>query len=96
MRFARELSQEFFKVMDSLGEFSGSLAHELNQPLTAMLANTQAAQVMLDDEEPDIEEIKEILMQMAFYGGMPVALKALRIAEDEIATWERARKDVER
>lgn len=44
-----------------LGEFSGSLAHELNQPLTAMLANSQAAQVMLDDEEPDIEEIKEIL-----------------------------------
>ena len=44
-----------------LGEFSGSLAHELNQPLTAMLANSQAAQVMLDDEEPDIDEIKEIL-----------------------------------
>src|SRR5688572_11185924 len=44
-----------------LGEFSGSLAHELNQPLTAMLANSQAAQVILDDEEPDIEEIKEIL-----------------------------------
>ncbi len=44
-----------------LGEFSGSLAHELNQPLTAMLANSQAAQVMLDDEQPDIEEIKEIL-----------------------------------
>jgi signal transduction histidine kinase len=44
-----------------LGEFSSSLAHELNQPLTAMLANSQAAQVMLDDEEPDIEEIKEIL-----------------------------------
>jgi 4-carboxymuconolactone decarboxylase len=41
-------------------------------------------------------EIKEILMQMAFYGGMPVALKALRIAEEEIATWERARKDEER
>ena len=32
-----------------LGEFSGSLAHELNQPLTAMLANSQAAQVILDD-----------------------------------------------
>ena len=44
-----------------LGEFSGSLAHELNQPLTAILANSQAAQVILDDEEPDIEEIKEIL-----------------------------------
>jgi C4-dicarboxylate-specific signal transduction histidine kinase len=44
-----------------LGEFSGSLAHELNQPLTAMLANSQAARAMLDDEDPDIEEIKEIL-----------------------------------
>ena len=36
-------------------------------------------------------EIKEILMQMGFYGGMPVALKALRIAEEEIAAWEAAR-----
>ena len=44
-----------------LGEFSTSLAHELTQPLTAMLANSQAAQAMLDDEAPDIEEIKEIL-----------------------------------
>jgi C4-dicarboxylate-specific signal transduction histidine kinase len=44
-----------------LGEFAGSLAHELNQPLTAMLANSQAAQAMLDDEDPDIEEIKKIL-----------------------------------
>jgi 4-carboxymuconolactone decarboxylase len=36
-------------------------------------------------------EIKEILMQMAFYGGMPVALKALRIAQEEIAAWESAK-----
>jgi 4-carboxymuconolactone decarboxylase len=36
-------------------------------------------------------EIKEILMQMAFYGGMPVALKALRVAEEEITAWEAAR-----
>ena len=35
-------------------------------------------------------EIKEILMQMAFYGGMPVALKALRIAQEEITAWEAA------
>jgi 4-carboxymuconolactone decarboxylase len=33
-------------------------------------------------------ELKEILMQMGFYGGMPVALKALRIAQEEIAAWE--------
>jgi 4-carboxymuconolactone decarboxylase len=35
-------------------------------------------------------ELKEILMQMAFYGGMPVALKALRIAGEEIAAWEKS------
>jgi 4-carboxymuconolactone decarboxylase len=35
-------------------------------------------------------EIKEILMQMAFYGGIPCALKALRLAQEEIAAWERA------
>jgi len=29
---------------DMLGELSGSLAHELNQPLTAILSNAQAAQ----------------------------------------------------
>ncbi len=35
-------------------------------------------------------EIKEILMQMAFYGGMPCALRGLRIAEEEIAAWTAA------
>ncbi len=29
------------------------------------------------------EEIKEILMQMAFYGGIPCALRGLRIADEE-------------
>ena len=36
-------------------------------------------------------EIKEIVMQMASYGGIPVALKALRIAQEEITAWEAAR-----
>ena len=31
-------------------------------------------------------------MQMAFYGGMPVALKALRIAQEEITAWEAGRE----
>ena len=43
-----------------LGELSGSLAHELNQPLTAILSNAQAAQRFLD-EGSDLEEIREIL-----------------------------------
>ena len=37
------------------------------------------------------EELKEILMQMAFYGGIPCALKGLRIAHEEITAREQAR-----
>lgn len=44
-----------------LGELSGSLAHELNQPLTAVLSNAQAAQRFLDRDPPDIDEVNEIL-----------------------------------
>lgn len=39
-----------------LGELSGAIAHELNQPLTAILANAQAAQMMLARDAPDIDE----------------------------------------
>jgi C4-dicarboxylate-specific signal transduction histidine kinase len=44
-----------------LGELSGSLAHELNQPLTAVLSNAQAAQRFLDRDPPNISEVDEIL-----------------------------------
>jgi signal transduction histidine kinase len=43
------------------GELSASIAHELNQPLGAILANTEAAELMLDSPVLDIEEIKTIL-----------------------------------
>lgn len=44
-----------------LGELSGSLAHELNQPLAAILSNAQAAQRMLLRNPDDLTEIREIL-----------------------------------
>lgn len=44
-----------------LGELSGSLAHELNQPLTAILSNAQAAQRFLARPEIDRGELEEIL-----------------------------------
>jgi signal transduction histidine kinase len=43
------------------GELTASIAHEINQPLGAILTNTETAQVMLDSPTPDLEEIKEIL-----------------------------------
>jgi PAS domain S-box-containing protein len=44
-----------------LGELSGSLAHELNQPLAAILSNAQAAQRLLARDPPQIETVTEIL-----------------------------------
>jgi len=45
----------------TLGELSGSLAHELNRPLGAILSNAQAAQRMLANGGIDVAEFREIL-----------------------------------
>jgi len=44
-----------------LSELSGSLTHELNQPLAAILSNAQAAQRFLAAAEPNLEEVREVL-----------------------------------
>jgi len=44
-----------------LGELSGSLAHELNQPLSAILSNAQAAQRFLARDPPELDRVVEIL-----------------------------------
>ncbi len=45
----------------TMGELSASLAHELNQPLTAILSNAQAALRFLAGGKPDMDEIRDIL-----------------------------------
>ena len=45
----------------TVSELSGSLAHELNQPLAIILTNTQAAQRLLAQQPPDLAEAREIL-----------------------------------
>lgn len=47
--------------VNTLGALSGSLAHELNQPLGIILSNAQAAQELLAQEPPDTAEVQEIL-----------------------------------
>jgi signal transduction histidine kinase len=47
--------------VSTMGELTASLAHELNQPLTAILSNAQAAQRILDSEGADLKVIHEIL-----------------------------------
>jgi signal transduction histidine kinase len=45
----------------TMGELSGALAHELNQPLTAILANAEAARRMIAKGNVDLPEIQEML-----------------------------------
>ena len=45
----------------TLGELSGGIAHELNQPLTAILSNAQAARSFLANKAADPELLAEIL-----------------------------------
>ena len=44
-----------------LGEMAAALAHEINQPLTAILSNAQAAQRFLETTPSDISDLREAL-----------------------------------
>jgi signal transduction histidine kinase len=43
------------------GELSSSIAHELNQPLGAILTNAETAELILESPSPDLTELKEIV-----------------------------------
>jgi len=45
----------------TMGELTASLAHELNQPLTAILSNAQAALHLLAAQPPEIKELAAII-----------------------------------
>ena len=47
--------------VSTMGQLASSLAHELNQPLGAILHNAEAAEFFLQNGHPDIEEIRAIL-----------------------------------
>jgi PAS domain S-box-containing protein len=47
--------------ISNMGELAASLAHELNQPLTAILSNAQAALRFMNSNPPELEEVREIL-----------------------------------
>ena len=43
------------------GELTASIAHEINQPLGSILANTETVQAILKSPNPDMNEVHEIL-----------------------------------
>jgi two-component system, LuxR family, sensor kinase FixL len=51
-----------------MGEMAASLAHELNQPLTAMVSNAAAGQRFIDHGPVDLQELHELLQDIATDG----------------------------
>ena len=52
---------EHLARVNTLTELSGTLAHEINQPLAIIMSNTEAAQRLLAQPDPDHDELRSIL-----------------------------------
>ncbi|MET0541733.1 MAG: ATP-binding protein [Variovorax sp.] len=85
-RSARRRAEELLRLgqvarLNALGELAAGMAHELNQPLTAVLASTQAAQRLLDDEPPELGTAR---------GAMTQAVQQARRAAEVVGRLRRA------
>jgi two-component system, LuxR family, sensor kinase FixL len=60
---AQLLRQEIAHVgrVSMMGQLASALAHEINQPLGAILRNAEAAELFLQNASPDLGEIRAIL-----------------------------------
>ena len=47
--------------VSTLGQLTSALTHELNQPLGAILRNAEAAELFLQSDRPDLNEVRAIL-----------------------------------
>jgi signal transduction histidine kinase len=56
LRLRNELS--YVSRVTTMAQLAASMAHELNQPLGAILNNAEAIQAMLASARPDLEEVK--------------------------------------
>lgn len=85
-RSERQRAEELLRLgqvarLNTLGELAAGMAHELNQPLTAVLANTQAASRLLNDEPPELASARSAMAQ---------AVEQARRAADVVGRLRRA------
>src|SRR5437762_2144779 len=64
LRLQREEMARMSRV-SSMGELTASLAHELNQPLTAIASNAAAGRRLLAEGTPDLEMFEELLADVS-------------------------------
>ena len=67
-RTARQRAEALLRLdqvarLNTLGELAAGIAHELNQPLTAVLAATQASLRLLAEDEPELPTTRQAMQQ---------------------------------
>jgi PAS domain S-box-containing protein len=53
----------------TMGQLTASIAHEVNQPITAVVANAQAGLRFLEEQPVDLDEVRQILEDITRSGG---------------------------
>jgi len=51
--------------VSTMGEMASSIAHEVNQPLTAIATYAQACRRFLDQPDPDLREVSDVLARIS-------------------------------
>lgn len=69
-RRERRRAEELLRIgrvarLNTLGELAGGIAHELNQPLAAVLASTRAAERILAEDQPETATARQAMTQAA-------------------------------
>ena len=82
--------------LSTMGELSASIAHEVNQPLSAIVANGIACRRLLAAAKPDFEEAKETLEDIISDGRRASAVVGRVRQLAKKSTPERAAVDVNR
>jgi C4-dicarboxylate-specific signal transduction histidine kinase len=68
------MTRAHISVTRALGQTSACIVHEINQPVTALLINTQAALRFLDRPIPDLQESQHALIRVLQLGNRIVEI----------------------